>query len=129
VSSFLVYVASLLTTLAVYLSSISVLYVVLAKEKWWKLLRLDALCGAGILLVLDIAWFGRTVSDLRRSEYTLDSGLTWLAVIVGFALSLLAAGVFGVAMYVTPKLKKRTDLASGNVSPARAALCPALLRR
>ncbi|KAK4119418.1 hypothetical protein N657DRAFT_650236 [Parathielavia appendiculata] len=115
VAAFFEYVAGILTTLAVYLCTISVLYIALKKEKWWKVVRLDALCGAAILFILDIAWFARTASNYRSHEYD-DFALTWLVAIVDLALSFVAAGVLGVAIYVTPKLKKRTDLASGNLS-------------
>ncbi|KAK4040619.1 hypothetical protein C8A01DRAFT_15517 [Parachaetomium inaequale] len=114
-SSFTITAAGILTTVAVYLSGICVLYLVLAKQKWWKIVRLDALCGAALLLVLDIAWFAKTVSDSLNGN---DDGisLAWLIVLVDITVCLLAAVVVGVAIYVAPKLKRRTDLAVGNLS-------------
>lgn len=116
-STFGVVAASIATTSAVYLSGLSVLYVVLGRKKWWKYLRLDAICGAALLFVLDVAWWARGLAVLRSND---DDGISldWLIVIVDVTLCLLAAGVVGIAFYVMPKLKKRTDLAVGNVSEA-----------
>ena len=114
-SSFAITAAGILTTVAVYLSTVCVLYLVLAKQKWWTIVRLDALCGAALLFVFDIAWFAKTVSDsLNGNEDGIS--LAWLIVLVDITVCLVSAGVVGVAIYVAPKVKRRTDLAVGNVS-------------
>jgi hypothetical protein len=117
-ATFVISAASILTTLAVYLSGIGTLYVALAKPKWWKLLRVDALCGSALFFIIAIAWWAR---NLVRYQYD-GMTLIWLLDIVDIALCLLAAGVVGLAIYVTPKLKERTDLGIGNVS--RPCHCP-----
>ncbi|KAK4158230.1 hypothetical protein C8A00DRAFT_39425 [Chaetomidium leptoderma] len=115
ISSFLTIAAGIVTTLAVYLSGISVLYLVLGRQKWWKFLRVDALCGGAILLILDIAWFIRTLVIYQTSDSD-GFPMFWLIVLVDATLCLLAAGVVGTAIYAAPKLKRRTDLAFGNLS-------------
>jgi hypothetical protein len=125
-SSFLVTASGILTTLAVYLGGISVLYLVLAKQKWWKLLRLDALIGAAVLLIIDIACFATNLSNMRKRDGDVRL-LAYLIVIVDASLCLLAAGVVGVAIYAAHKLKTRTYLAVGNVrEPAHVQHDPQL---
>ena len=113
-SSFLITAGGILTTLAVYLGGICVLYLVLSKQKWWKLLRLDALMGAALLLIIDIAWLATNISTTRKRDGDVRL-MTYLIVIVNASLCLLAAGVVGVATYAAHKLKTRTYLAVGNV--------------
>lgn len=115
VSAFLITAGAILTTLAVYLTAICALYMVLAKQKWWKLLRLDAPAGGGLLLILDIAWLAKNITDIEKGDDNTQA-LRWLIVIVDISLCLLSAGVVGVAIYVSHKLKTRTHLAVGNVS-------------
>jgi 4-amino-4-deoxy-L-arabinose transferase-like glycosyltransferase len=113
-SSFLVTAGGILTTQTVYLGGICVLYLVLAKQKWWKLLRLDALIGAALLLIIDIAWLATNISTIRKGDGVVQI-MTYLIIIVNVSLCLVAAGVVGVAIYTAYKLKTRTYLAVGNV--------------
>lgn len=114
-ASFLIGAAGIITTVAVYLTGLCLLYMALLKQKWWKLLRIDAISGAALLFILDIAWWARNLSNLHRGD---DEGLTlnWLLVIVDITLAIMTAGVVGVVIYSIPKLKRRTDLDIGNVS-------------
>ena len=117
-SEFVVTAASITTTSAIYLSGICVIYLELARQKWWTYLRLDAICGAVLLLVLDIVWWARNLSDVRNGKGD-GTSLAWLFVIIDITLCLVTAGVVGVAIYVTPKLRKR-DV--GNVGEPRQLL-------
>jgi hypothetical protein len=115
-SNFAIYAAGIATTSAVYLSSLCALYLALARQKWWTYLRLDVICGAVLLFVLDVAWWAKCLDKLRKSDdgfYAVELGWRWLPVILDIALCLLAAGVVVVAIYVAPKLSKMN---AGNVS-------------
>ena len=113
-ATFMITASGIFTTVVVYFSALGVLYLVLAKQKWWRLRRIDALTSASILFVITIAWFARNLVGAVRSEYD-ESPLLWLLDIVDIALSLLAAGIVGLAIYVTSKLKERNHLGVGNV--------------
>ncbi|KAL2127169.1 hypothetical protein VTI74DRAFT_11214 [Chaetomium olivicolor] len=114
-SSFLIASASILTTLAAYLTAVCVFYVAVLKQPWWKMLRVDAICAAAILFILAIAWWGRNLSNIRRGDED-GLALNWLLVIIDISLALLTAIVVGVAIYSAPKLKRRTDIELGNLS-------------
>ena len=105
-SEFAVTAASITTTSAIYLSSICILYLELARQKWWAYLRLDAICGATLLLVLSVVWWARNLSDASSGNGD-GTSLYWLLVIIDIALCLVAAGVVSTAVYVAPKLRKR----------------------
>lgn len=119
ISSFLTTTAAVFTTVAVYLTGICALYVALSRQKWWKALRLDAICGSVLFVALATAWFGKTLADdinVRSSTRWYGFRFEWLLIIVDIALALLAAGVVGVAIYVVVRFRSRSHYEVGNVS-------------
>lgn len=122
-ATFMLTASGIFTTVAVYFSALGILYLVLAKQKWWRLRRIDALTSASILFIITIAWFVRNLVGAVRFEYE-ESLLLWLLDIVDIAISLLAAGIVGLAIYVTTKLKERSHLGVGNVSKAAPSFVP-----
>ncbi|GAB1316774.1 hypothetical protein MFIFM68171_06984 [Madurella fahalii] len=114
-SAFIILAADILIAVAVYAAGLGVLYLVLGRPKWWKLLRIDVLCGAGLLLVIDIAYWATQLSAIRRGLNLDDTSLGWLLVIVDITLALLAAGVVGLVIYVWPKFNTRDHLAASNI--------------
>jgi hypothetical protein len=99
-------------TLGLYLAIIATLYVGLGRTTWWKLLRLDAPVGGALLLVLDIAFFGRNVALASGAQPTrLDRrGLLWLVLIIDLTLLAVTLGSFCVVIYTMSKLKKRGEM-------------------
>lgn len=114
-SSFIIVAADILIASALYAAGIGALYLVLGRPKWWKLLRVDALCGAGLLLVIDIAYWAAQLSATRLGWDLDDTRLDWLRLIVDITLVLLAAGVVGLVVYIWPKFRMRQHLAASNV--------------
>ncbi|KAK0625927.1 hypothetical protein B0T14DRAFT_561881 [Immersiella caudata] len=96
-------------TLGLYLAIIATLYVGLGRTTWWKLLRLDAPVGGALLLVLDIAFFGRNVALASGAQPTrLDRrGLLWLPLIIDLTLLAVTLGAFCAVIYTMSKIKKR----------------------
>ncbi|KAH6632834.1 hypothetical protein F5144DRAFT_575349 [Chaetomium tenue] len=115
VSSLLATAASVLASHAIYLAGLSVWYLVLAKQKWWKAVQLDTIIATVLLIVLDIAWFGKTIAD--AFDINADRiRLEWLLVVIDLTLCLVAALNVGIAIYCATKLKRRGDLVTGNLS-------------
>ncbi|KXX78624.1 hypothetical protein MMYC01_205673 [Madurella mycetomatis] len=114
-SSFIIVAADILIASALYAAGIGVLYLALGRPKWWKLLRMDALCGAGLLLAIDIAYWAMQLSAIRLSRDLDGTPLDWLLLIVDITLALLAAGVVGLVVYIWPKFKMREHLAASNI--------------
>jgi len=110
-SSFLVTAGDIGITLALYLSTIASLYVGLGRTTWWKLLRLDAPVGGALLLILDIAFFGRMVALAAGATSTrIDRrGILWLPVIIELTLLIITLGAFCAVLYTMSKLKKRGE--------------------
>ncbi|KAK3329141.1 hypothetical protein B0H66DRAFT_14482 [Apodospora peruviana] len=108
---FLCIVGDILITLALYLFGLAVLYIALANDKWWSLLRIDCLVGGAIFLILAIAFWGKRLSDLSNSSYYYggDSGtrLYWIPVLIDLSLMLLTLGVFVLLLWTLSKLKQR----------------------
>jgi hypothetical protein len=116
VSSLLTTAAGVLASQAIYLAGLCVWYLVLAKQKWWKAVRLDIICATVLLIVLDIAWFAKTLSDLHDDNMDrVRIRLEWLIVIIDLTLCLVAALNVGLAIYCAAKLKRRGDLVVGNL--------------
>lgn len=115
VSSFLTTAAGVLASHAIYLAGLSVWYLVLAKQKWWKAVQLDTICATVAMIILDIAWFAKTISDFVNSNMD-GIRLGWLIVMIDLTLCLVAALNVGLAIYCVAKLKRRGDLVVGNVS-------------
>jgi hypothetical protein len=114
-SAFLSVAASIIASQAVYLSGLCVWYLVLGKQKWWSVVQLDTVCATGLLVVLDVAWFAKAISDSVTGN--VDSiRLEWLIVMIDLTLCLVAALNVVVAIYCASKLKRRGDLAVGNLS-------------
>ena len=113
--------------MAVYIGGLALVYVALRHAKFWKLLRLDVLIGGGLLLVLDVAWFGRSLSDIRRLQTSARLNVTtigWLLLIIDAVEALLTAGMVGATIYAMGKLKKHKDLVLGNVVKPRKLPSP-----
>ncbi|KAH6855564.1 hypothetical protein B0I37DRAFT_58333 [Chaetomium sp. MPI-CAGE-AT-0009] len=115
ISGFLTNAAGIFASQAVYLSGLCVLYLVLAKQKWWSAVRLDTFCAMVLLVALDIAWFAKRISDIVTHNVD-NMRLEWLIVMIDLTLCLVAALNVGVAIYCAAKLKRRGDLAVGKVS-------------
>ena len=88
-----------------YLATIGTTYVALGRMKWWKLLRLDALVGGALLLVFDIAYFGRRLSTI--GEAPTGWLFFWLLLVIDLTLVMLTAGIFGTVLYAMSKLRSR----------------------
>jgi fucose 4-O-acetylase-like acetyltransferase len=117
ISSLLNVAAGVIASQAIYLAGLCVWYLVLAKQKWWKAVHLDTICATVLLIVLDIAWFAKTISDFHDPYgNSIRIRLEWLLVIIDLTLCLVAALNVGVAIYCAAKLKRRGDLVVGNVS-------------
>ncbi len=114
-SEFALTVAAILGSCAVYLCALSVVYLARGGKKWWRMLRIDVICGGIILFGLDVAWWAKALADYRRRGYSYFS-MSWLVVIVDIVLFIVALGAAGLALYAAPKLKKRPDVAVSNVS-------------
>lgn len=119
-SQFAVTVAAILGTCAVYLCALSVVYLARGGKKWWRMLRIDVICGGIILFGLDVAWWAKILADYSRRGYS-SFPKSLLVVIVDIVLFLVALGAAGLALYAAPKLKKRPDVAASNVSRIFAA--------
>lgn len=112
VSEIFIYAADIAITMALYMSTIGSLYIVLGKATWWKTLRLDAPIGGGILLVLVLAFFGRSIhlaTGTATSTAADERSLLYLPVIVDFTLLTITVGNFCTVIYVMSKLKKRGE--------------------
>jgi hypothetical protein len=103
---------------SVYLFGFAVLYIAIGRNRWWNLIRIDALCGFAVLFVLDIAYWGKNLADLRRYGTRWGSfgpSLGWLICIVDATLCVLTSAVVILALYSWPKLNQQAPNA-GNVS-------------
>jgi len=112
VSGIFTYTADIAITMALYMSTIGGLYIVLGKATWWKTLRLDAPVGGGILLVLVLAFFGRSIHLATGTANTTaadERSLLYLPIIVDLTLLTLTVGNFCTIIYVMSKLKKRGE--------------------
>ncbi|KAK4215763.1 hypothetical protein QBC37DRAFT_418520 [Rhypophila decipiens] len=106
----LIIAAAIGITSALYLAALGSWYVVLGQTKRWRFLRLDTLIGAVILLIFDIALFGRTVALVSGSdsESRYDSrALFWLMLVIDLTLVVMTLIAGGTAAYVLGKLKGR----------------------
>ncbi|KAK3358732.1 hypothetical protein B0T25DRAFT_576981 [Lasiosphaeria hispida] len=113
-ASFLISVGEILITIALYMTTLAVVYVAIGKAKWWRLLRIEALVAAAVLIVLATVLFIKNVVMYA----TLASGLlgqTWLYLIIDFTLLALAIGILGTAIYAMAALRKRDDRTLGNI--------------
>ncbi|KAM7206138.1 hypothetical protein V8F20_002920 [Naviculisporaceae sp. PSN 640] len=103
-------------TLTLYLETVACLYVALGKTLWWRLVRLDAPLGGGLLLIFAIARFGRSVSLVSgsASQTRYDSRtMFWLTMVIEFTLLILALGMCGVLAFVMARLSGSRSPASG----------------
>ncbi|KAM7198764.1 hypothetical protein V8F20_006079 [Naviculisporaceae sp. PSN 640] len=106
--SFLANTSDIGITMCLYLATIGAVYCSHGRMSWWRVFRVDAPVGAAILMVLNIAWFGRgmTLMASPDSATRFDRRwLGWLVFIVDFTLALMAAGCSGAMIYVLSKLK------------------------
>lgn len=116
VSSLLTTAAGVIASQAIYLAGLCVWYLVLAKQKWWKAVQLDTICATVILIILDIAWFAKTLWELHDPNVgRVRIRLEWLIVMIDLTLCLVAALNVGVAIYCATKLKRQGDLVAGNL--------------
>lgn len=134
VAGFLITTGDIGITLALYLVVIGSTYVALGQTTWWKLLRFDAPVGGALLMVLNIAFFGRNVALTSGAEPTrLDErGLLWLPLLIDLTLLLVTVGAFGAVVYTQSKIKKRGEVlvaAMGKVRFAIKLYSFSLLRR
>lgn len=114
-SSFVLAAAAIAIAAAIYVAGLGVLYLVLGSPMWWKLLRIDVLSGAGLLLILDIVYWAWNMSAAGRGQRLGKLSLAWLLVIVDLTLALLAVGKVGLAIYIWPRFKTRGHLVASNV--------------
>ncbi|KAK0651016.1 hypothetical protein B0T16DRAFT_403022 [Cercophora newfieldiana] len=112
VGGFLITAGDIGITLALYLGAIASLYVGLGQTTWWKLLRLDAPVGGALLLVLDIAFFARSVALAAGARRTRLDGrsLLWLPLVIDLTLLLVTVGAFCAVIYTQSKIKKRGEM-------------------
>ncbi|KAK4207410.1 hypothetical protein QBC37DRAFT_392794 [Rhypophila decipiens] len=106
--SFLANTANIGITMSLYLATIGAVYCAQGRMTWWRLFRVDAPVGAGILVVLNIAWFGRSMTLMASPDSVTRFDrrwLGWLVFIVDFTLAALALGCTGTMIYVMSKLK------------------------
>jgi hypothetical protein len=128
--AFLVTLAAILVTTTVYIFGMAIQHLALRKLKLWKMIRIDAMAGAVLLLVLALAYWAKQLSNLSESgldtfEFASTRRLTWLYVIVDGTMAALTAGLAGLAIYLVPKVKKKLGAVAGNV--CRALLSPTRL--
>ncbi|KAK5651465.1 hypothetical protein OQA88_12472 [Cercophora sp. LCS_1] len=96
-------------TLSLYTLAIAELYAVIGNNKWWKLLRLDAPAGGAILMILNIAIFGRRIAISVEGEYGYADTVVqrWFPFVINGTLLLVTVGVLVTVFYSGNKLKKR----------------------
>lgn len=114
VSKLLITAAGVIASQAIYLAGLCVWYLVLAKQKWWNAVQLDTICATALLIILDIAWFAKRISDFVNNNED-RVRLEWLLVMIDLTLCLVAALNVGLAIYCAAKLKRRGDLSVGNL--------------
>ncbi|KAK4140816.1 uncharacterized protein C8A04DRAFT_31587 [Dichotomopilus funicola] len=122
ISSFLTTTAAVFTTAAVCLAGMCTFYAVRSRQKWWKALQLNAICGSVLFVALAATWFGKTLANYMNENYRIDSlsswygfRFEWFRYIVDITLVLLAVGVVGVAIYVAVKFRSRSRYQVGNL--------------
>ncbi|KAK1751206.1 hypothetical protein QBC47DRAFT_85637 [Echria macrotheca] len=109
VSGLVLYAADIGITLALYLCTLGSLYAATGRMTWWRLLRLDACVGGLLLLVLDLAFFGRNVALANGATPTrIDrGGILWLPLIIDLTLLAVTVGSAATLVYVRGKLGRK----------------------